>query len=336
MKKILYIGNQLSQKGKTATAIDTLGDLLIAEGFVVKRASNKKNRVLRLLDMLFSVLKFSNKTDLVLIDTYSTHNFYYAYFVSQLCRVLRLKYIPILHGGDLPQRIKKSPKLSRAIFSHAHIIVAPSLYTKSRFEALGYNNLICIPNAIEIKDYEYRKRIIDTPKLLWVRTFAKIYNPLLAIKILKDLKDKGLNAQLCMVGPEKDETLEDAKALAKSLDLDINFTGKLSKHEWIKLSKYYNIFINTTNVDNMPVSVIEAMALGLPIVSTNVGGLPYLIENDKDGILVNAEAIDEFLKAIDDLMNNPEKVKRISINARAKAESFQWNTIKHLWFEILR
>ena len=55
----------------------------------------------------------------------------------------------------------------------------------------------------------------------------------------------------------------------------ITITGILRKAEWIELSKDYDVFINTTNVDNMPVSVIEAMALGMPIVSTNVGGIPF-------------------------------------------------------------
>ena len=66
----------------------------------------------------------------------------------------------------------------------------------------------------------------------------------------------------------------------------MNFTGKLSKQEWRDLSKDYNVFINTTNFDNTPVSVIEAMALGIPVVSTNVGGLPFLITDKVDGVLV--------------------------------------------------
>jgi len=96
------------------------------------------------------------------------------------------------------------------------------------------------------------------------------------------------NTTLCMVGPDKDETLNKAKKLATTLNIrnSITFTGVLKKEDWHKLSNNYDIFINTTNVDNMPVSIIEAMALGFPIVSTNVGGLPYLIDNKIDGLLV--------------------------------------------------
>src|SRR5690606_31616955 len=97
---------------------------------------------------------------------------------------------------------------------------------------------------------------------------------------------RGYNASLCMVGPDTDGSLSQVKALAKQLKVSVKFTGKLTKSEWNQLSKEYNIFINTTNFDNMPVSVIEAMALGLPVVSTNVGGLPYLITDGVDGMLV--------------------------------------------------
>jgi len=79
-----------------------------------------------------------------------------------------------------------------------------------------------------------------------------------------------------MVGPDKDSSLGEAKDLAKQLGVaeSVTFTGVLPKAQWHQLSEKFDIFINTTNIDNMPVSIIEAMALGLPIVSTNAGGLP--------------------------------------------------------------
>ena len=88
-----------------------------------------------------------------------------------------------------------------------------------------------------------------------------------------------------MVGPEKDGTMASCKKLAKKHDLDVRFTGKLRKKHWAELSKNYDFFINTTSIDNTPISVIEAMSLGLAIISTNVGGMPMLIEDHHDGIL---------------------------------------------------
>jgi len=143
--------------------------------------------LMRLLDMIWTCFKYRKQADYVLIDTYSTRNFYYAYFVSIVCQVLKLKYLPILHGGKLPERLKRSPKLSKRIFNNAYLNIAPSSFTKSKFEAAGFRNIKCIPNTIELNKYEFKQRIFEDVKLLWVRSFSKIYNPLLAVKILKAL-----------------------------------------------------------------------------------------------------------------------------------------------------
>jgi glycosyltransferase involved in cell wall biosynthesis len=335
MTNLLYIGNQLSQKGKTVTTIDSLSQLLNQEGFNVATASIKKNKAFRLIDMVVHVVNHRKGVDYVLIDTYSTTNFYYAYIISQLCRIFNLKYIPILHGGNLPNRLEQSPKLSKAIFKHAYINVAPSLFTKSNFGRLGYHNVTCIPNAIELKNYPFKKRTFENVRLLWVRSFSKIYNPILAIDILKILKNENINAELCMVGPDSDGSLLEVKKYAKALNVEVTFTGKLSKQEWSKLSENYNIFINTTNVDNMPVSVIEAMALGLPVVSTNVGGVPFLIENNKNGILVEPKKADGFVRAIKQIMLNSNQVNQITENARGYVEQFDWEKVKEKWNSIL-
>ena len=331
MKNLLYIGNELSNKGKNTTSIETLGRLLESEGFIVKTASKKSNKLLRLVDMLSAVLKHQKKTDFVLIDTYSTYNFYYALFVSQLCRLLKLKYVPILRGGNLPSRLRSHSKLSGIIFNNAHKNVAPSEYMKSSFESSGYSNVICIPNSIEIKNYPFKMRSYDPCKLLWVRSFSEIYNPMLAVKLLKLLKEESLQVSLCMVGPDGDGSLAKVKNFAREMGLEVQFTGKLSKQEWVSLSEEYSIFINTTNFDNMPVSVIEAMALGLPVISTNVGGMPYLIKHKQDGLLTEPDNPGAFLKTIKSIVENPEITNDMVLRAREKVELYNWQVVKEQW-----
>jgi len=335
MKNLLYIGNKLSQTGKTVTTIETLSKNLSAEGFKVKSVSSITNKWLRFLDMLFAVVRYAKWADYVLIDTYSTQNFYFAYGTSQLCRLFKVKYLPILHGGNLPNRLNNSPKLSKAIFKNAFINIAPSGYTQAAFNIKGFNNVIVVPNTIILENYTFKSREINTVKLLWVRSFSKLYNPKLAVDILHLLDKKNIKSALCMVGPDNDGSLQETKDYAKSLNLDVVFTGKLSKKEWIKLSEKYNIFINTTNFDNMPVSVIEAMALGLPIVSTDVGGLPYLIKNNIDGLLVKRNNANDFVDAIINLKNDSKKTEVITKNARKTAAQFQWQKVKELWNSTL-
>ena len=335
MKNLLYIGNQLKHNKGTVTSIDSLGPLLEKEGYAIAYASSKPIKLFRLIDMLYTVLKNRKKVDVVLIDTYSTLNYYYAFFVSQLCRILKLKYIPILHGGNLPHRLKQYPKLSNRIFNTAYKIISPSKYIKSEFETLGYSNVKCIPNSIEINKYPTETKKYDSVRLLWVRSFSEIYNPMLAVTILKFLQDQGFSAELCMIGPEKDGSLQQCKKYTKELNVDVYFPGKLSKAEWIKLSYDYNIFINTTNYDNMPVSVIEAMALGFPIISTNVGGMPFLINNNHEGLLVEPNDVEGFIIAIKKIISDSKKTTQLVKNAREKAEMFDWGKIKHQWLSLV-
>jgi len=335
MKNLLYIGNKLSEHGNTETSIETLGKFLEAEGYTVNYASSKKNKIFRMLDMIFKTCKYAKKVDYVLIDTYSTYNFWYAFIISQLCRVLGVKYISKLHGGDLPSRIKRSRFFCDMIFMNAYINVAPSYYLLDAFQKRGYLKLIYIPNTIELDNYLFTKREFSNPKLLWVRSFAKIYNPGMAIKVLSELKKEYPTASLCMVGPIKDESYEETVHLAKKMKVKVDFTGKLSKEEWLELSKQYTVFINTTHFDNTPISVIEAMAIGLPVVSTNVGGIPYLLQHQKNALLVNDNDVEKMVSEIKTLVINPNLVTQLTENALVTVKKFDWEIVKKQWFELL-
>ena len=337
MKKsnILYLGNNLVKKTNYATSMDILSSLLKLEGFTIYKSSSKSNKILRLLEMCFAIFHYRTKVDYVLIDTFSTSNFYYALLTSQLCRLFRLKYLPILHGGNLPYRLKQNSKFSSLIFNNSFQNIAPSGYLKYEFEIKGYTTLL-IPNVIPIANYTFKERKKITPKLLYVRAFASIYNPTMAIEVLKELKKKYQEATLCMIGPDKDGTLKDVKHLINTYDLQdsVEITGVLSKKEWHEKSKDFDIFINTTNVDNTPISVIEAMALGLPVVSTNVGGLPYLISNNIDGVLVDKEQPILMAKKIIEIIE--ENKSSFAKKARCKVENFDWSVVRKQWLEILK
>ncbi len=221
------------------------------------------------------------------------------------------------------------------LFNNAHINVSPSHYLQEVFLQFGYKNVVCIPNSIEIKNYQFNQRPVK-PNLLWVRSFAEIYNPLLALQVYKKLLHQYPDATLSMVGPEKDGSLARCKKYTKEHHLPVEFTGKLSKQEWIEHSKGFSIFINTTNFDNTPVSVIEAMALGLPVVTTNVGGIPYLLKENEDALLVQPNSETAFIEALETLLNEPQTVALLTKNARKKAESFDWEKVKCQWFDILK
>jgi glycosyltransferase involved in cell wall biosynthesis len=163
---------------------------------------------------------------------------------------------------------------------------------------------------------------------------AEIYNPLLALKVLEELLKTSPQAQLSMVGPYKDNSINECKAYAEKHQLPVIFTGGLPKKDWLTYAKDFDIFINTTNIDNTPVSVIEAMALGLPVVSTNVGGIPFLLINEQDALLVPPNDEHHMTKAVMRLLQHPKLAQNLSHAAREKVERFDWQYIKQHWFEV--
>lgn len=334
--KILYFGNVLSMKGKTATKIVTLGRQLREVGYDVKLASDKSSQGLRLIDMVLVLLKNKISTDKILIDTYSTRSFYYALLISQLSRCFKIPYYCILNGGNLPSRLDNSPQKSKMIFKNAALNISTSMYLNEEFKNRGFHNLKMIPNNIEIKNYQFRFRESVEPKLLWVRSLQKLYNPMLALEVLELLLKDYPEAQLCMVGPDKDGSLQECQKKAEEKELPVKFTGLLKKSEWTKLAADYDIFLNTTNVDNTPISVIEAMALGLPVISTNVGGIPYLLDDGEDAILVPPRKAEAFVTEISSLIEDSQKAMRLAQNARSKVETFDWEVVSEQWKAVLK
>lgn len=334
--RLLYLGNNLSEKSKYKTTISTLSGLL-GENYSIEVYSNKINKISRLLEMCLQLLKSRSNIDYVLIDTFSTSAFYFALFTSQIARILNKKYIPILHGGNLPKRLDDSPILCNMVFKYSYKNVAPSRYLEYEFNKRGFKT-INIPNVLELSNYNFKQRKDIKPNLLYVRSFDKIYNPTLAIYVLKELKNKYPLAKLCMIGPDKDGSLKEVQNLVNEFDLkeSVEFTGVLEQKEWHKKSEEYDVFINTTNFDNTPVSVMEAMALGLPVVSTNAGGVPYLISDKKDGFLVSKNDKDEMIKAIESLLEDNQLVEKFTDNALKKVQSFDWKNVEKKWDSILR
>lgn len=332
---ILYIGNKLSAHGRTPTNIETLGPLLEKEGHTVYYSSDKLKKFLRLKEMLKTIRQKKNDVDVVLIDTYSTAAFHFAWVSGRLCRTLGLKYIPILHGGNLPERFKKSAGICKRYFGKSHANVVVSEYLQAHMKRGGYDSVL-IPNNIILADYKYRERTKLKPRLLWVRAFHKTYNPYMAVELVDKLVKQFPDIHLTMVGPDMDGCMDVTKAFCaqKGLDNHVEFTGKLSKKEWTALAQDADIFINTTNYDNLPVSVLEAMALGLPVVSTNVGGLPYMIKENERGLLVNPDDTTTMAKAVWKLLKDEELAGTLSKTARKYAEEFDWSVIRSKWKKL--
>jgi len=337
--RVIYVGNQLSGHGFTPTSIETLGERL-KEDFDVIQTSSYKNMALRLMHMWWTVWRW-RKADYLLIDTYSTSAFFFAWTCAKLASWVALRYIPILHGGDLPQRAAASPERVSKYLKRAFKVICPSPYLKEEMEKVIPLDYTIIPNAIELEDYSFELRSSlpsSSFKILWVRSFHKTYNPTLAIKVLKALHDKGYDqTELCMVGPDKDGSMKGIQTLARDLGVEnkLKLTGRISKLDWLNLSTGFDVFMNTTQIDNTPVSVVEALALGLPVVTTNVGGIPHLLKSGTNALLVEPDNPQAFIDAFLSLQDD-EYYEKLSRNGRVLAETFSWEKVSVKWNKILQ
>ena len=120
---ILQIGNKLGKKGKSESFMESLDARLKEQGFNCIMASDKKNYFLRMLEMIFVVLRNKSKTELIIIHAYSTLAFWYAYIITVLSVVFKIPFVILLHGGAFPNRIKQNPGACKYIFSKTKLII---------------------------------------------------------------------------------------------------------------------------------------------------------------------------------------------------------------------
>jgi glycosyltransferase involved in cell wall biosynthesis len=325
----------LSRHGKSPALMELVVPRLV-DTIEISAYSDNKHQFIRLMEMIYALYRNRKQSTLVFIDTFSTNAFWYCFILAIMCRNLKIPYIPILHGGLFEKRLKRTPFFCKQVFSYSAINLSPSIFLKNVFEQHSFK-VFHLPNFLELENYPFYSRIAVRPKLLWVRAFHEIYNPFMAVNVVKLLKDKFPDVSLTMVGADKDGSLDKVKKMAENLRVKdhINLTGYLSKSEWINLSVKHDFFLNTSTADNMPVSVMEGMSLGLVVISTNVGGIPYLLQNNVDSYLVNSNDAEAMADRIAQVLESPQVAQNLTSNAREKCEAYSWNLVKEQWLNIL-
>ncbi|RPI57484.1 MAG: glycosyltransferase, partial [Acidobacteria bacterium] len=199
----------------------------------------------------------------------------------------------------------------------------------------GFNAEL-IPNLIDLENYPYRHRRQLQPRLLWMRSFHPLWNPEMALRVFRRVHDHLPHAVLVMAGQDKGfqaQTME----LARDLNLGdaVRFPGFLNEEAKIREGSTADIFLNTNRVDNMPVSVVEACALGLPVVATKVGGIPDLLTDGDNALLVPDNDDVRMADGVLRLLNDPDLAGRLSANARRLAEQSAWKRVGPEWQRVI-
>lgn len=330
--RLCFVGNML---GRNADFITSQGqivaDLFADEDYEVTSVSARINRFARLFDIIQFLIRKRRVIDLLILELYSGWYLILAEIVTLLAGRLNLPLIIVLHGGNLPRFVERFPRMVTGILKRADLLIAPSAYLADAFRAYGFTVRI-IPNVVDIRKYNFRYRKQIAPRLLWMRSFHSAYNPLLAIDVLAKLRQSHPDARLVMAGRDKGlESEVKQSARRQNLENSVCFSGFLNEERKLYEFNQADIFINTNKIDNTPVAVIEACAMGLPVVSTDVGGIANLLENEKNGLLVPDDDAEAMVAAIKRILSDQQLAGRLSGNARKLAERSSWTAVRQLW-----
>ncbi len=335
MTALLYVSNFLS-RGLNRGYCEELADRLEATGNTVIRTSTRMQRFARLSDMLATAWTKRHSYDVALIDVFSGSAFVWA---EATCLELQLMGKPFgltLHGGNLPAFARSWPMRVRRLLSAARFVTAPSEYLRT--ELAPYRTGVrLLRNGIDVAAYRSASTG-EGSRLLWIRAFHEIYNPTLAIKVLSALARTDPEVTLTMIGPDKgDGSLAATKALAQRLDVArrVTIVGAVPKTEISRWLSKGDIFVNTTNVDNTPISVLEAMAAGLPIVSTNVGGLPFLLDHERTALLVPPRDANAMTAAIRRVRLNAALRQGLVDEGRGVVARYDWSAVIPEWQRVI-
>ncbi|MGC8667529.1 MAG: glycosyltransferase family 4 protein [Chthonomonadales bacterium] len=334
---LCLIGPMLGRNpGWVTTPGEILTDLFRNLGYPVISVSSIPNRLLRLADIVRTLVRRHRNIHLAMLQVYSGPSFVVEDIASRICSWFRIPVVMVLHGGAMPAFMAKYPQWTTRVLSRAEVLVAPSAYLARPMRERGMPVQV-IPNLIELQNYPFRVRSCLKPRLLWMRTFHPIYNPAMAIRAFAQVKRRHPDATLVMAGQEKGLGAAVRKMVHElGLDDAVRFPGFLDGPAKAREGNAADIFLNTNHIDNMPVSVLEACAMGLPVVATAVGGVPDLLTDGSTGLLVSDDDWAAMAEAVERLLTDEALAERLSRNGRRLAEASAWDHVRPQWEKLIR
>ena len=261
---------------------------------------------------------------------------YFSFLLAPLPAVLIAKLLgkPVVmnyRSGEAPDHLQRSA-IARRTLCWVERNAVPSRFLKDVFARFGIQAEV-IPNIVDVDRFRFRARDPLRPNVLSTRNFEPLYNVSCTMRAFRLLQDRYPEATLTLVGGgSEDQRLRD---LARELRLEhVRFAGRIAPEE---IWRYYgdaDIYLQTPDVDNMPSSVLEAFASGCAVVSTNAGGVPAILTNEKHGLLVECGDYHAAAERMLRLLADPVLAGRLSAAARESCADYQWNVVRSRWLAL--
>jgi L-malate glycosyltransferase len=265
---------------------------------------------------------------------------YYAYLLHPLpamalARALGRPTILNYRSGEAEDHLANWRSAVPTIRRLASVIVAPSGYLVDVFGRFGLATRT-IPNFVELDKIPYRERTAVAPRFLANRALEPLYNVPCIVRAFARIQAEVPDASLTIAGDGPLRATLEADVAARGLR-NVRFAGRLSNPEMVALYDTHDVYLNAPNIDNMPGSLLECGAAGLPIVSTNAGGIPYIVTDNRTALLVERDDDGAMAVAALRVLREPGLAAALGRAGRAEAEQrYTWPVVAGQWMDLYR
>ena len=238
------------------------------------------------------------------------------------------------HSGEAPDHLGRSAFARQVMRSWVDLNVVPSPFLRDVLASFGIRAQVVF-NTIDLQEFGYRVRDPLRPRLLSTRNFEPLYNVPCTLRAFARVQRQYPDATLTVVGSgSQDASLHE---LATTLGLrHVTFAGRVAPSEMHRYYSDADIYVQTPSIDNMPLSVLEAFASGLPVVSTGIGGVPAIVADGVHGLLVpdndDAAAADAVIRLLED----PGHARQLAAAGLASCAPYAWPVVREGWFDAYR
>ena len=288
----------------------------------------------RLVPYLFGLWRTLGRVQLVHVMANS--GWAWHLFAEPAISIARLRRVPVVvnyRGGDAERFFARSFARVKPVLARAAVVVVPSGFLASVFARYGVAARI-VPNIIDVARFARRAGAPAAPHLVVTRNLEPIYDVETAIRAFSIVRGRHPDARMTVAGTGPAHTALRALAVELGVADAIAFSGRIDNRDMPALYRSASVMLNPSTVDNMPVSILEAWASGVPVVSTNVGGVPYLVDEGRDALLVAPRQPDAMAEAAVLVLDSPMLASSLAEAGRVAAEQFAWPRVREAWLEI--
>ena len=334
-KKVIIVGLFQDVDKAPVTQASELFTLLKNNGYSVLAVSKYRNKWLRLIHIIYKLLFYTNQYEIAVVQFYSGNSFIWQYIAAKIVKWLNKKLVFTIHGGGVPDSIKSRPEKYISLLKQANSITVPSAFVANALNEHTIKSIL-IENSIPLNRYPLVGKDQLKHTLLWMRAFSGIYDPLMAVKVVAELKKKYDYIKMYMGGPDFG-MLQETTRLIQDLALqdNIEIVGFMNLEAKIKYAKLASVYISTNKIDNAPVTFLEMWALGLPIVSTNAGGVPYLVDAGENGLLVEQCDYVSMAESVSEIFENRVLANKLIDCGRNKVINYDEQNVYQKWNSLL-